>query len=278
MDADAAMGEADALFERFDFGGAARLYSAAIDIDPHREPPRSKRAACYCMLGAWDAAVADLEAAAALRPSAAAHARLAEGRLQLGDFDGARRAVEAARQSDDAAECAELPELEAEVQRRERAEALVSRPEPQPEPEPQPQPQPQPEPAPEPAPQPAPERRSFLRSTTCLRCDDAPPAAKAGEYLGSLCWPPDASWPSPLSSTPPSSVPLDSWESFLQARLPEGQAVASVAAAVRDGLSFPLSLAWALRRLGLQPGGADPLHIAVLGAQPFARPVRAQEI
>ena len=157
-------------------------------------------------------------------------------------------------------------------------DAAPPEPQPEPEPQPQPQPQPQPEPAPEPAPQPAPERRSFLRSTTCLRCDDAPPAAKAGEYLGSLCWPPDASWPSPLSSTPPSSVPLDSWESFLQARLPEGQAVASVAAAVRDGLSFPLSLAWALRRLGLQPGGADPLHIAVLGAQHFTRPVRAQEI
>jgi hypothetical protein len=207
------------------------------------------------MVGAWPAAVADLETAAKLRPCAAAHARLAEGRLQLGDYDGARLALAAAQQAEDAAECSELPALEAEVRQRsaalQTAAALQTQASPEPEPEP------------EPAPTSA--LVQFDQTQLCQPCD-APPA-QAGEYLGSLCWAPDEVWPSPLCRAPPgATVPLADWASALAARMPPDAAMGSLPPQVLDGLSFPYSAAWALRKLAVAPVGPAPFHLVVLGA------------
>ena len=248
-------GLAQQAFASFDLKRALALYAQAIELEPLDAELRSMRAACYCMLGAWPAAVGELEAAAELRPCAEAHARLAEGRLQLGDYGGARLALAAAQGSADAGDCAELPGLEAEI--RQRGDAATERPA---TPQPQPEPELEPEPEPEAGPGPEPELSSLL----CQPCE----AVSVGEYLGSLCWAPDAVWLSPLSPVVPGAVvPLHGWEAALAARLPPDAASAAVAAPVLDGLSFPLSLAWALRKLAAAPGaGPEPFHIVVLGA------------
>lgn len=298
--------EAERAFQALDLHRALQHYSTAIELEPadaeyvhlsqsarvhlhlrderelareKNEPAealyylvrrlRSMRAACYCMLGAWPAAVDDLEKAAELQPCAGAHARLAEARLQLGDYSGAFSALAAAKQADDAAECAELPALEAEAVQRSNALPPQSS-EPQRPTVAQPNIEGEREPEPEgtwtPQPEPEPEPRHTPDLTLCQPCSASP--APPGKYRGSLRWAPGAAWPSPLRrASAGADVPLTDWASALATRMPlsVGALPSALPAQVIDGLSFPYSVAWALRKLSFIPVGFE-FHICVLGA------------
>jgi hypothetical protein len=156
--AEAARRRGDEALARLDLQAALAHYSAAVTAaaaaaaadGDHETGARSQRAVCHCLVGNWRAAVADLDVVARLRPRApAAHARLAEGRLHLGDYGGARRALQAARvaaaaaaaqgEVEEGAAELDLAQLGAEIER--RCVALAPRPAPQPQPQPEPEPE-----------------------------------------------------------------------------------------------------------------------------------------
>lgn len=242
---------------------------------------RSMRAACCCMLGAWSAAVDDLEKAAELQPCAGAHARLAEARLQLGDYEGALSALAAAQQAEDAAECVELPALKAEIVERANASSSHASAEPQrparkrpdsnlaPEPNVGLKPElgSELEPAPESEPEPESGANRNWQSSSpelCRPCNVSP--TSAGKYCGSLCWDPGSSWPLPFRGLPlDANVSLTDWGSALADRMPSGSVPSELPVQVIDGLSFPYSVAWAMRQLSFLSMDQE-FHVCVLGA------------
>ena len=100
-------------------------------------------------------------------------------------------------------------------------------------------------------------------------------ATKEGEYVGTLRWDDSTKFkelcalPTPLWSLP-TDIPKG-WEQFMNARMrPNADGDLVVEPTMLDGLSYPMSLVWAVRHLELRPATAanlrKPLTVVAIGA------------
>jgi len=91
-----------------------------------------------------------------------------------------------------------------------------------------------------------------------------------GECVGTLRWserdhfPVLAKWPLARGQDPP---PLSNWRDYLEMRLPpNAKGEIRVEPPMLDGLSYPLTLIYALQRLRLRPPSPGPLTLLIVGA------------
>ena len=94
--------------------------------------------------------------------------------------------------------------------------------------------------------------------------------APYGQCVGTLRWSEQDSFPRlpawPLTANEP-IPPLKSWRHYLEMRLPpDGDGTIRVQPPLLDGLSYPVTLLFALQQLQLQPPSPGPLTILVVGA------------
>ena len=94
--------------------------------------------------------------------------------------------------------------------------------------------------------------------------------APYGQCVGTLRWsesdrfPALAPWPLRKGEVPPS---LTNWRDYLEMRMPaDGTGTIRVEPPMLDGLSYPLTLVYALQRLRLRPPTPGPLSILIVGA------------
>ena len=94
--------------------------------------------------------------------------------------------------------------------------------------------------------------------------------AAYGECVGTLRWsekssfPVLAAWPLPAGAPPPK---LTGWRAYLEMRLAaDASGTIKVEPPMLDGLSYPLSLVFALQRLNLTPPTPGPLSVLIVGA------------
>lgn len=88
-----------------------------------------------------------------------------------------------------------------------------------------------------------------------------------GQCVGTLRWSADAPFPLLPSWSERVPPPLNGWHSYLECRLPpDPTGTIRVQPPMLDGLSYPLTLAHALRVLRLQPPRPGPFVVLVIGA------------